>query len=214
MDCSPQGSFVYGDSPGKHTGAGCHTLLQGIFPIQGSNLVLLHCRQILYQLSYQGSPVSSPLQPHFLQGYFQFWTLLLQDARFYPATLMKISGTRYVLYHYHSLFLCNLSLSPLLPVSLSSVPHFPFSFLSLSLLFLSLSLWLSLSFPFPLSPLKFLSLFLLCLPLPFSVLLSPPSLFLFLSLSTSLSSVSLFLILSLYLCHAADPREWIGLNSF
>ena len=31
-------------------------LLQGIFPIQGSNQALLHCRQILYQLSYQGSP--------------------------------------------------------------------------------------------------------------------------------------------------------------
>ena len=36
------------DSPGKNTGAGCHSLLQGIFPIQGSNLGLLHCRQILY----------------------------------------------------------------------------------------------------------------------------------------------------------------------
>ena len=189
MDCSPQGSSVHGDSPGKHTGAGCHTLLQGIFPTQGSNLVLLHCRQILYQLSYQGNPVSSPLQPHFLQGFFQFWTLLFQDAGFYPATLMKMSGTRYVLYHYHSLFLCNLPLSPLLPVSLSSVPHFPFSFLSLSLP-LNLCLF-------------FFSVFLS----PFSVLLSPPSLFLFLSLSTSLSSVSLFLILSLYLCHTADPRE-------
>ena len=31
-------------------------LLQGIFPSQGSNLGLLHCRQILYQLSYEGSP--------------------------------------------------------------------------------------------------------------------------------------------------------------
>ena len=34
----------------------CHFLLQGIFPTQGSNLGLLHCRQILYQLSYKGSP--------------------------------------------------------------------------------------------------------------------------------------------------------------
>ena len=32
-----------------------HFLLQRIFPIQGSNLDLLHCRQILYQLSHQGS---------------------------------------------------------------------------------------------------------------------------------------------------------------
>ena len=33
---------------------GCHFLLQGIFPTQGSNLGLPHCRQILYHLSYQG----------------------------------------------------------------------------------------------------------------------------------------------------------------
>ena len=32
MDCSPPGSSVYGDSPGKNTGVGCHSLLQGIFP--------------------------------------------------------------------------------------------------------------------------------------------------------------------------------------
>ena len=54
MDCSPPGSSVHGDSPGKNTGVGCHALLQGIFPTQGSNPGLLHCRQILYQLSYQG----------------------------------------------------------------------------------------------------------------------------------------------------------------
>ena len=41
--------------PGKNTGVGCHILLQGIFPIQGLNLGLLHCRQILYCLSHQGS---------------------------------------------------------------------------------------------------------------------------------------------------------------
>ena len=35
---------------------GCHALLQGIFPTQGWNPGLLHCRQILYQLSHQGSP--------------------------------------------------------------------------------------------------------------------------------------------------------------
>ena len=42
------------DSPGKNPGLGSHSLLQGIFPIQGSNLGLLHCRRILYHLSYQG----------------------------------------------------------------------------------------------------------------------------------------------------------------
>ena len=42
-------------SPGKNTGVGCHCLLQGIFPTQGLNLGLLHCRQTLYPLSHQGS---------------------------------------------------------------------------------------------------------------------------------------------------------------
>ena len=40
------------DSPGKNTGVGCHSLLQGIFPTQGLSPSLLHCRQILYHLSY------------------------------------------------------------------------------------------------------------------------------------------------------------------
>ena len=57
MDCSPPGSSVHGDSPGKNTGVGCHTLLQGIFLTWESNWGLLHCRRILYQLNYQGSPI-------------------------------------------------------------------------------------------------------------------------------------------------------------
>ena len=56
MDCSPPGSFFHGDSPGKNTGVGCHALLQGIFPTQGSNPNLPPCRCILYPLSHQGSP--------------------------------------------------------------------------------------------------------------------------------------------------------------
>ena len=56
MDCSPPGSSVYRDSPGKNIGESCHALLQGIFPTQGSNLGLPHCRRILYCLSHQGSP--------------------------------------------------------------------------------------------------------------------------------------------------------------
>ena len=40
---------------------GGHFLLQGIFPTQGSNLGLLHCRQILYHLSHQGSPFNKGL---------------------------------------------------------------------------------------------------------------------------------------------------------
>ena len=45
------------NSPGKNTGVGCLSLLQGIFLTQGLNRGLLHCRQILYHLSHQGSPI-------------------------------------------------------------------------------------------------------------------------------------------------------------
>ena len=51
------GSSVHGDSPGKNTGVGCHALLQGIVPTQGSNPGPLHCGWILYCLSHQGSPL-------------------------------------------------------------------------------------------------------------------------------------------------------------
>ena len=50
MDCSPW------NSPGQNTGEGNLSLLQGIFPTQGSYPGLLHCRLILYQLSPKGSP--------------------------------------------------------------------------------------------------------------------------------------------------------------
>ena len=42
MDCSPPRFLCPWDSPGKNTEVGCHSLLQGIFPIQGSNTCLLH----------------------------------------------------------------------------------------------------------------------------------------------------------------------------
>ena len=54
IDCSPPGSSVHGDSPGKNTGVGCHALLQGIFPTQGLNPGLPHCRRILYCLEPPG----------------------------------------------------------------------------------------------------------------------------------------------------------------
>ena len=54
MNCGPPGSSVHGESSGKNTGVGCHALLQGIFPTQGWNSGLPHCRQILYHLNHQG----------------------------------------------------------------------------------------------------------------------------------------------------------------
>ena len=68
MGCSPPGSSVHGDSPGKNTGVGCHVLLQGIFLTQGSNRVpYISCigRWILYHLSHQ---VSLPAQQQRLNG--------------------------------------------------------------------------------------------------------------------------------------------------
>ena len=53
MDFIQPGSSVHGDSPGKNTGVGYHSLLQGIFPTQGPNPGLPHCRWILYCLSHQ-----------------------------------------------------------------------------------------------------------------------------------------------------------------
>ena len=100
MDCSCLGFSVHGGPPGKNTGVGClflscisdflwaHgpyspwnspgrstgvgslSLLQGIFPTQGWNPGLPHCRQILYQLSLKGSlllckALINSKQPHF-----------------------------------------------------------------------------------------------------------------------------------------------------
>ena len=57
MDCSLYTRLLSPwNYPGKNTGVGCHFLL-GIVPTQGSNLGLLHWRQILYHLSHQGSPI-------------------------------------------------------------------------------------------------------------------------------------------------------------
>ena len=53
MVCSPPGSSVHGLLQARILRVSCHSLLQGIFPTQGSNLGLLHSRQILYPLSHQ-----------------------------------------------------------------------------------------------------------------------------------------------------------------
>ena len=52
----PHGLYSLWNSPGQNTGVGSLSLLQGIFPTQGSNPGLPHCRWILYQLSHKGSP--------------------------------------------------------------------------------------------------------------------------------------------------------------
>ena len=54
----PHGLYSPWNSPGQNTGVGSLSLLQGIFPTQGLNLGLLHCRYIPYHLIHQGSPAT------------------------------------------------------------------------------------------------------------------------------------------------------------
>ena len=68
----PHGLYSSWNSPGQNTGEGSHYLLQGIFPNQGWNSGLSHCRRILYQLSLKGTPSNmnknlfrGALQPRF-----------------------------------------------------------------------------------------------------------------------------------------------------
>ena len=60
MDCSPPGSSVHGDSPGKNTKVGFPPLLQGIFLTQGSNLHLL----CLLHWQVGSLPLVPPEKPH------------------------------------------------------------------------------------------------------------------------------------------------------
>ena len=79
MDCSPW------NSPVQNTGVGSRSLLQGIFPIQGLNPGLPHCRWILYQLKHKGSPWIKWLQ----------WEVLTITYLFYfICTLFKRKVTR------------------------------------------------------------------------------------------------------------------------
>ena len=52
----PHGLYSLWNSPGQNTGVGSLSLLQGIFPTQGSNTGLLRCGPVLYQQSHKGSP--------------------------------------------------------------------------------------------------------------------------------------------------------------
>ena len=75
---------------------GCHAFLQGIFPTQGSNPGLPHCRQGLYCLSHQGSPLSHKKNKIMLFG--STW----MDLEI--AILSKVSQTKknVILYHFRS----------------------------------------------------------------------------------------------------------------
>ena len=71
IDCSPPGSSVPEILQARILEWGSHSLLQGIFPTQGSNPGLLHCWQILYQLSHKGSPNFSLINYIIFHVFFQ-----------------------------------------------------------------------------------------------------------------------------------------------
>ena len=96
-------------SPGQNTGVGSLFFLQWIFLAQELNRGPLHCRQILYQLSYQGSPNHSEYNfCPFVTGLFhlalcpQGSPMLYHVSDFYP--FLRLSNTR--LYIYTTFCLC------------------------------------------------------------------------------------------------------------
>ena len=76
------------DSPAQNTRVGSPSLLQGIFPTQGWNPGLPHCR-ILYQLSYQGSPRVTRL--HLNSGFLKPTATCLQHLFQFPLSEKKNS---------------------------------------------------------------------------------------------------------------------------
>ena len=73
------------DFPDKSTGVGCHFFLQRIFPIQGLNPGLPHCRQTVYHLSHQGSPFL-----YIYNRYVDDTTLMAESEEDLKSFLMKV----------------------------------------------------------------------------------------------------------------------------
>ena len=87
--------FCPRDSPGKNTGVGCHALHPEIFPNQGSNLGLLHCRQILYCLRYRGS---TGVQKHIFNK--NIWKYVFNINMFENTYSVWVSENMYSMWRY------------------------------------------------------------------------------------------------------------------
>ena len=85
----PHGVQSPWNSPGQNTGVGSLSFLQGIFPTQGLNSGLSHCRHILYQLSHRGSLS------------FSYWYIRLSSPPHYESLTLSFMQTvlYYTLYH-------------------------------------------------------------------------------------------------------------------
>ena len=82
------------DFPGKSTGVGCQFLLQEIFQTQGLNLGLVHCRQMLYHLRPQGSPIFAVLRMGNMAFGITFWKTK-QDVFFFSRLSQGSRGRQY-----------------------------------------------------------------------------------------------------------------------
>ena len=83
----PHGLYSPWNSPGQNTGVGSLPLLQEIFPTQGSNPGVPHCRWILYQLSHKGSPSNE------IEAYDSaFWVLPDWDCLSWPWRVSQASS--------------------------------------------------------------------------------------------------------------------------
>ena len=86
MDCNPPGFSVHEDSPGKNTGVGFHAVLQGIFPTQGLNPSLLHCRHSL--------PAKLPRKPTSINihGQISMWINVFISLGTYPGIYLAVES--------------------------------------------------------------------------------------------------------------------------
>ena len=85
MDCSPPGSSIHGDSPGKNTGLGCHALLQGIFQDPGVDSTSLACPELVGRFF----TISTTWEAH-AKGYTRVFVYFVLMIRF--LFLAKIQG--------------------------------------------------------------------------------------------------------------------------
>ena len=77
------------NSPGRNTEVGSHSLLRGIFPTQGLNLGLLHCRQILYHLSHQRqAQITKPVSLRYLPR----WRILSMEETLFCLVSSYVFG--------------------------------------------------------------------------------------------------------------------------
>ena len=80
------------DFPGKNIRVGCHFLLQGIFPIQGSNLALLLGRWILYYLSHQGISTTEGGSSKFCRGQIAFAVISIRCSCIHIISVLNIES--------------------------------------------------------------------------------------------------------------------------